>query len=918
MTSSPVLVTPVEKDETWWGRYIDALTVSGMGVTSCEVIDVDSSFIADKVTLPIEEHWPTSRQRSGAVMGAVQSGKTASMIAVAAKSLDHGMDVVIFLAGTQTALWKQTMSRIHSQLDIEGTSVTDRVFVPDMRLLEEERSVQLSHLYSLSSNQVSRALTMERPIIICAMKQVAHLEALAQMLQGSVFPEAQRQKRPVRLLVIDDEADDSSIDGEGTDQTLEYKQIPRRIVDLWESRTQPGRTHNEFVFATYLAYTATPQANFLSDPSNVLYPRDFVVALRTPYDHGELDPRGSTYWVPEKLSGWYTGGEIFYNRLANVPLCLTPANLGEIPKCTDSHELDGVIDAVRGFLVASALRLVRNPGKVSPVLASDATFPTRSAAKAILPDVSSMLVHPSASLEKHFEVREAILRWSGNLLEDDQDITLNGSGVAKDIETYQDRWLHWLVEYTSGTSKVEKATGEKIGFFSPGPDSWPLISNYITDQIAPSTRVAVINSDPNSDDRPSFQVSNRHPDGQWRAPEDLSTIFVSGSVMSRGLTLEGLLMTSFGRTSGSPLADTQMQMQRWFGYRGSYIDLCRVVMSSNQLELFEKYHEADELLRNRTILQMSDASSHVHQLPVLQGPDYLATGKIKPLISRSLDPGARPFARFLNDPERDVLNQQIVASMFNEPDSVLEVPSNHKRSGRARGLLSRNPLSLLQTAVLLDGLQFHSPIENTDSRSLHRWDEIERLVGIDQHDTNFPLYRGLEEDGQRDCGQVSPYDVAAYLRFWNACLDRNPVGVISNTSRPRKWALYPREERIAAAPKIHIGIRFGSGSVVDSGPLSLLPFEFKSMARDVTDPGLLAGTWGTRGADTNIADEAFDLHLSGHEFLDLDADGRRAPGQPGLLLFYPIERSPGQVSLAFGLAIPAGGPDLHLASKVGS
>jgi hypothetical protein len=56
--------------------------------------------------------------------------------------------------------------------------------------------------------------------------------------------------------------------------------------------------------------------------------------------------------------------------------------------------------------------------------------------------------------------------------------------------------------------------------------------------------------------------------------------------MARGLTLEGMTTALFQRSSANPLADTQMQMQRWFGYRGSYIELCRVFASSDQLSLF--------------------------------------------------------------------------------------------------------------------------------------------------------------------------------------------------------------------------------------------------------------------------------------------------------------------------------------------
>ncbi len=39
------------------------------------------------------------------------------------------------------------------------------------------------------------------------------------------------------------------------------------------------------------------------------------------------------------------------------------------------------------------------------------------------------------------------------------------------------------------------------------------------------------------------------------------------------------------------MVDTQMQMQRWFGYRGAYLELCRVFLPAPQLELFRAYHD---------------------------------------------------------------------------------------------------------------------------------------------------------------------------------------------------------------------------------------------------------------------------------------------------------------------------------------
>src|SRR3954463_6136168 len=101
------LVTPIGEDsDGWWSRYSRQLTAHGISPMSLKVIDDDAQFIIDEGVFgagsPGSGSWPPSRERSGVVMGAVQSGKTASMLAVIAKALDAKVDVIVVLAGTRT------------------------------------------------------------------------------------------------------------------------------------------------------------------------------------------------------------------------------------------------------------------------------------------------------------------------------------------------------------------------------------------------------------------------------------------------------------------------------------------------------------------------------------------------------------------------------------------------------------------------------------------------------------------------------------------------------------------------------------------------------------------------------------------------------------------------------------------------
>ena len=64
-------------------------------------------------------------------------------------------------------------------------------------------------------------------------------------------------------------------------------------------------------------------------------------------------------------------------------------------------------------------------------------------------------------------------------------------------------------------------------------------------------------------------------------------VVVGGQKLSRGLTLEGLSVSYYGRHAQA--MDTLLQMGRWFGYRKGWLDLCRVFTTK---EVASDYIEA--------------------------------------------------------------------------------------------------------------------------------------------------------------------------------------------------------------------------------------------------------------------------------------------------------------------------------------
>lgn len=80
------------------------------------------------------------------------------------------------------------------------------------------------------------------------------------------------------------------------------------------------------------------------------------------------------------------------------------------------------------------------------------------------------------------------------------------------------------------------------------------------------------------------------------ARDGLHVIAIGGLALSRGLTLEGLVVSYILRNTAA--SDTLMQMARWFGYRPNYEDICRLYLPRTSLEHYEYIDNAIEELRD--------------------------------------------------------------------------------------------------------------------------------------------------------------------------------------------------------------------------------------------------------------------------------------------------------------------------------
>jgi hypothetical protein len=216
---------------------------------------------------------PSGEPRSarGLVVGHIQSGKTTNFTAVAAKLADRKYRMVIVLAGIHNSLRKQTQQRLIKDLTakVPGRWFTITGVEGDFDLTrpdDDNRKPGRQDAVAYLSAQGQTSLLVVK-------KNAAVLRKLHRWLDK---PTARAALQTAQVLVIDDEADQASV------ETNTINPLIRQILRL-------------FPRGTYIGYTATPFANVFIDPSDSddLYPRDFIYPL----------PQPANYFGPEKLFG---------------------------------------------------------------------------------------------------------------------------------------------------------------------------------------------------------------------------------------------------------------------------------------------------------------------------------------------------------------------------------------------------------------------------------------------------------------------------------------------------------------------------------------------------------------------------------------------------------------------------------------
>jgi hypothetical protein len=123
-------------------------------------------------------------------------------------------------------------------------------------------------------------------------------------------------------------------------------------------------------------------------------------------------------------------------------------------------------------------------------------------------------------------------------------------------------------------------------------------------------------------------IDASNPDKEPKYNPGMNNILIGGNRLGRGVTIDGLMVTYYGRDPKQKVMDTVHQHARMFGYRQELKDVTRLFLPKHILEDFRAIHEADEGMRQA----IGDDLSNIQLKPVWVGR------KLKPTRSNVLNP----------------------------------------------------------------------------------------------------------------------------------------------------------------------------------------------------------------------------------------------------------------------------------------
>ena len=588
----------------------------------------------------------------GLVIGNVQSGKTANMAALMAMAADWRWNMFIVLSGTIESLRKQTQNRLHSDLNHPGNLVW----------------TQFDHLSKRYSPPGQRLCDLQlqpdsnmRYMTVC-LKLKSRLEDLIEWIEAD-----QQNIKNLRVLVIDDEADQAGINTGDVYTDSERKTINRLILNLVHCRNKKAvsdadnsyRSHYQAM--NYISYTATPYANCLNERGpETLYPQNFIRTLAN----------SKSYFGPAKFFGLSDADN---DQHMDVVRRIPAEDVNVISSIHNGVSIEipeSLKDSLRWFLCAAAVMRYYNYKK--PV---------------------SMLIHTSQKQDHHEYIAKAVRKWLKS--DESEIISACSKKYDEEKEIFTLRALREVYpDYEHDDLEIwDYPDFNDIACFIRellNRITYIMMDDEGELQYSRGIHLCIDNCSKNGRTEDGVHMRLAYPDSKSATKPDYATAFmvVGGNTLSRGLTLEGLVSTYFLRSVKQ--ADTLMQMGRWFGYRPHYELLQRVWLTDDTKQKFELLADIDNDLREQIYqMQVAGKTPEDFRIALLTSPkanwlSLTAKNKMQEATPSEIDFSGMDtqLTVYSKDPEEQKNNISI-AQKFIQGLSEYEYKRSHKQSSDA-------------------------------------------------------------------------------------------------------------------------------------------------------------------------------------------------------------------------------------------
>ena len=698
-----------KRDWHYWRRYRD-FQEDKLSDVVVEGLDEATDNILELLEDPLRT---SAWDRRGLVVGHVQSGKTSNYTGLICKAADAGYKIIIVLAGMHNNLRSQTQMRLEEGfLGYEttndrsaGKAIGVAHFGEDLKTNSATTRANNGDFSSAAARRFHGISPEERPWLFVVKKQKTVLTALLRWIQTRVadatdIDDGRKLVTKLPLLMIDDEADNASVDtGEqlfNEDGTPDEEHQPKTINSLIR------QILHAFTRKAYVGYTATPFANIFihhkgatANEGPDLFPRSFIINLAAPSNYvgparlfGRMTKEGRVdalplsrdivdNFNPETDSGWMPPK---HNRNH------TPTHNGQetIPP--------SLRDAVYSFILASAARELRGQGSQH----------------------SSMLIHVTRFVAVQNLVRAQVEETVRRMR---QKIT-RGIDATELLAHMRRLWEDDFMPTRNEVAELSRPEERP-----PKMPDWDQILAALPNVMG---------------DIEVRSINGTAKDAlDYAAPgAALKVIAIGGDKLARGLTLEGLCVSYFIRTTR--MYDTLMQMGRWFGYRSGYLDLCRLYTSPDLVRWFGHIADASEELREEfDFMAEARLTPEQYGLKVKSHEILTVTSPLKMRNSQTLSltySGTRPqtilFHRDANIQARNLAAADALLASIGSPDVV---GPEYARDGNAdkwkRSRLWRN----IDAAKILSFMGSYVTHPNaTSAKAPVLADFISKMVAIGQ------------------------------------------------------------------------------------------------------------------------------------------------------------------------------------------